>query len=52
MDAQIIASLINLASGALGYAILQGIVKWLRGHYNAVQRVEDKYKAERKKKET
>lgn len=51
MDAQIISSLINLAGGALGLAILQGVVKWVRGHYTAVQRAEDKYKAERKKKE-
>lgn len=38
MDAQVIASLINLAGGALGLALIQGLVKWLRGHYNAVQR--------------
>lgn len=47
MDAQIISSLINLAGGALGLSIIQGVVKWVRGHYNALQKAEDKYKTER-----
>lgn len=48
MDAQIITALINLAGGALGLALIQGIVKWLRGYYTAVQRAEEKYQRERR----
>lgn len=48
MDAQIITALINLVGGALGLALVQGIVKWLRGHYNAVQIAEEKYQSERR----
>lgn len=48
MDAQIITALINLVGGALGLALVQGVVKWLRGHYNAVQIAEEKYQSERR----
>lgn len=48
MDAQIITALINLAGGALSLALIQGIVKWLRGHYNAVQTATEKYQRERR----
>ena len=46
MDTQIITALINLVGGALGLALVQGVVKWLRGHYNAVQIAEEKYQSE------
>lgn len=48
MDTQIITALINLVGGALGLALVQGVVKWLRGHYNAVQIAEEKYQSERR----
>lgn len=48
MDAQIISSLINVAGGALGLALIQSITKWLRGHYNAVQTATEKYQSERR----
>lgn len=48
MDTQIITALINLAGGALGLALIQGVIKWLRGHYNAVQTATEKYQRERR----
>ena len=42
MDTTITVALINLAGGGLGVLILQGVWKWLRGHYSAVQTAEDK----------
>lgn len=42
MDATITVALINLAGGGLGMLIMQGVWKWLRGHYSAVQQAEDK----------
>lgn len=42
MDTTITVALINLAGGGLGVLILQGVWKWLRGHYSAVQDAEDK----------
>lgn len=51
MDAQIITALINLAGGALGLALIQGIVKWIRGHYNAVQRANNETEQVRRRKQ-
>lgn len=48
MDVQVISSLINLAGGALGLALVQGVTKWLKGHYSAVQRATNKYESERR----
>ena len=48
MDTTITVALINLAGGGLGVLILQGIWKWLRGHYSAVQEAEDKAEEARK----
>ena len=42
MDATITVALINLAGGGLGVLILQGVWKWIRGHYSTVQAAEDK----------
>lgn len=42
MDATITVALINLAGGGLGMLIIQGLWKWIRGHYSAVQAAEDK----------
>ena len=42
MDATITVALINLAGGGLGMLIVQGVWKWLRGHYSSVQEAEDK----------
>ena len=48
MDATITDALINLAGGGLGVLILQGVWKWLRGHYSAGQEAEDKAEEARK----
>ena len=48
MDATITVALINLAGGGLGVLILQGVWKWLHGHYSAVQEAEDKAEEARK----
>lgn len=48
MDATITVALINLAGGGLGVLILQGVWKWLRGHYSAVQKAEDEAEEARK----
>lgn len=48
MDATITVALINLAGGGLGVLIMQGVWKWLRGHYSAVQAAEDKAEEARK----
>ena len=42
MDTTLTVALINLAGGGLGMLIVQGVWKWLRGHYSAVQEAEDK----------
>lgn len=48
MDATITVALINLAGGGLGMLIVQGLWKWLRGHYSSVQEAEDKAEDARK----
>ena len=48
MDTTLTVALINLAGGGLGMLIVQGVWKWLRGHYSSVQEAEDKAEAARK----
>ena len=48
MDTTITVALINLAGGGLGMLIVQGLWKWLRGHYSSVQEAEDKAEEARK----
>ena len=48
MDTTITVALINLAGGGLGMLIVQGVWKWLRGHYSSVQEAEDKAEEARK----
>lgn len=48
MDTTITVALINLAGGGLGVLIIQGLWKWLRGHYSAVQHAEDRAEEARK----
>lgn len=47
MDPQIITALINLIGGALGLAVIQGIIAFFKGHKAEAQKWAEKWQAER-----